>query len=206
MHPNPSFRTESEDRNLRFARDRAFGTLAVNADGGPLLSHIPFVISPDASSIELHLVRSNPIAQLARKPLEAVIAVTGSDSYLSPDWYEVDDQVPTWNYVAVHIRGVLHPMKHEDMHGVLERLSAEMESRLAPKKPWVSDKMDQDIYERMQRQILPFNMQVSSIDGTWKLSQNKPDEVRLRAADAVAEHGLGTGLPELAELMRNAKS
>lgn len=202
MHPNPIFRKESEDRNLAFVRDRAFGTLAINADEGPLLSHIPFLMMEDNQSIELHLVRSNPIVRALGSPQLAVISVLGGDSYISPDWYLIDDQVPTWNYIAVHIRGQLELLPDDALHGVLTRLSASMETRLEPKKPWVSDKMDQDVYQRMLRQIVPVKMTIKSIDGTWKLSQNKSDEVRLNASKAVGENGMGSELSSMSEHMK----
>ena len=95
MHPNPAFRKESDTRNLTFARARGFGLLGVNDDAGPLLSHVPFLLNDDGSTADLHLVRSNPIARREDGP--AVLAVTGPDGYVSPDWYGVEDQVPTWN-------------------------------------------------------------------------------------------------------------
>ena len=77
MHPNPVFRGTPRDRNIAFARARGFGTLAINSAGGPLLSHIPFLINNDASSLDLHLVRSNPICR--HMPADAVISVTGPE-------------------------------------------------------------------------------------------------------------------------------
>ena len=203
MHPNPSFRSETENQNLAFARERGFGSLSVNASNGPLVAHIPFVISPDATFLELHLVRSNPILKLLDEPMAAVLAVIGGDGYISPDWYGVEDQVPTWNYIAVHIRGTLTRLDANELHPLLSRLSDNMESRLSPKKRWTSDKMDQGVYERMQRQIVPLKMNIESIEGTWKLSQNKSDEARLSAADALAENGFGIEIAALARLMRN---
>ncbi|MEM9330981.1 MAG: FMN-binding negative transcriptional regulator [Pseudomonadota bacterium] len=205
MHPNPIFRNENESRNLEFIRHRAFGSLAVNGDNGPLVSHVPFQISNDASFAELHLVRSNPIMRLLKEPQLAVLAVTGGDAYISPDWYGVDDQVPTWNYVAVHIRGTLQALDHENLDGVLRRLSAGMEERLLPKKPWTSEKMDEEVYLRMKRQIVPVGLTISSIDGTWKLSQNKPEEVRLAASDGLDQSGFGSEVNEISALMRQVK-
>ena len=66
MHPNPAFRKETEAQNLAFARSRGFGTLAINAGDGPLLSHIPYLVSDDETHADLHLVRSNPIARAGR--------------------------------------------------------------------------------------------------------------------------------------------
>ena len=203
MHPNPTFRGEAAARNLAFARARGFGTLAVNAEEAPLLSHIPFLIADDARTADLHLVRSNPIARLGETP--AVIAITGPDAYISPDWYGVDDQVPTWNYVAVHLRGVLRPLSQDVMHDMLDRQSAAFETRLAPKRPWTTDKMSDDVLNRMMRQILPFRFDIDSIDGTWKLGQNKPDDVRERAAHNVPK-GHGSELEALARLMADPNS
>jgi len=203
MHPNPVFRKEQEARNIAFIRQRGFGTLAINAEEGPLLSHIPFRLLDGDKTVELHLVRSNPILQLIKTPQNAVISVLGGDSYISPDWYKIDDQVPTWNYVAVHVRGTLSILPQDQIHDVLAGLTASMEERLAPKKPWVSDKMDQEAYERMLRQIVPVKMSISKIDSTWKLNQNKADEVRLKAADAVSENGIGSELDWLSQMMRD---
>lgn len=207
MHPNPNFRQKSQSRNIEFVRERAFGTLAVNASEGPLLSHVPFLLMEDNKTIELHLVRSNPIVQLLKQGVQkAAISVLGGDSYISPDWYEVDDQVPTWNYIAVHLRGTIELLPQDEIHHVLDRLSASMETRLLPKKPWASSKMKQDVYQKMLRQIVPVRMEVSEINGTWKLSQNKPDEVRLRASQGVLENGMGSELALLSELMKTADS
>ena len=202
MHPNPAFRKEPVERNIAFLRERTFGQLAINGDEGPLVSHVPFILSQDAREMELHLVRSNPIVRALKQPQMAVLAATGGDAYISPDWYEVDDQVPTWNYVAVHVRGEIRLLDSDELHGVLSRLSAELESRLEPKKPWTSDKMDQETYARMQRQIVPVKMKVSGIEGTWKLSQNKTESARLGAAQGVAESGIGSQTGNISELMR----
>ena len=199
MHPNPVYRKETEERHLAFARTRASGTLAVNAEPAPLLSHVPFLLTGDGTEAQLHLVRSNPIARLA--PTPAVIAVTGPDGYVSPDWYGVPDQVPTSNYVAVHLRGRLEPLPAETMHDLLDRQSAHFETMLLPKTPWTTAKMNPDVMERMMRAILPFRLVIETVDGTWKLSQNKTQAVRLAAADRI-ETGAGQELAALAALMR----
>ncbi|WP_425051218.1 FMN-binding negative transcriptional regulator [Psychromarinibacter sp. S121] len=203
MHPNPTFRKTGRDRNVAFARDRGFGTLAVNGDPAPLLAHVPFVLSEDGGSAELHLVRSNPITAACATDLPAALAVQGPDSYISPDWYGIDDQVPTWNYIAVHLRGRLQRQPQDSLRPMLDRLSAQFEDRLAPKPAWLTDKMPPDALNRMLRMIVPFVLHVESIDGTWKLGQNKDDAVRLRAAEAVARDGIGQLVEQLAHAMRH---
>lgn len=202
MHPNPAFRQESQARALDFARQRGFGILTINGADGPLLAHVPLRLSADGTEADLHLARSNPIARVAL-PCPAVFALSGPDAYVSPDWYGAADQVPTWNYVAVHLRGTLEPMPVEAMRGMVDDLSADHESRLAPKRPWTSAKMDPAAMERMMRMILPFRLRIAAVDSTWKLNQNKTPQMRAGVIAALqADPGQG-GAEGIARLMRD---
>ena len=203
MHPNPAFRQTARDANLEFARARGFGMLAVNGPDAPVLAHVPFLLSADGTTADLHLARSNPIARTG-PPAAAMIAVSGPDAYVSPDWYGLEDQVPTWNYVAVHLRGVLQALPPETLRDHAEALSARFEAELAPKKPWLSAKMSDGTMDRMMRMILPFRLIIDTIDGTWKLNQNKPAEARLAAATALEARGGEPAATALAHLMRQA--
>ncbi|WP_306007228.1 FMN-binding negative transcriptional regulator [Aquicoccus porphyridii] len=203
MHPNPAFRPENNDESLAFAREAGFGLLAVaNGDGAPMLSHVPFLVTGDGAAAELHLMRSNPIARACTTPLAARIAVQGPHSYVSPDWYGIDEQVPTWNYLAIHLIGRIEPLPDPELPGILDRLSAHFESRLAPKPEWTMDKMSRDAAARMMRQIRPFRFVIERLDSTWKLGQNKPEAARLAAAEMLASHGQGQEVAVLAAMMR----
>lgn len=204
MHPNPAFRKSPDETNLDFARERGFGTLSINAEDGPLIAHIPFVLSEDGKHADLHLVRSNPITRALGQPVRAVLAVSGPDSYISPDWYGVNDQVPTWNYVAVHLRGTLTQMPAETLRSSIDTLAAQFEERLAPKTPWTNDKMPPEALAKMMRMIVPFRFDVDTVDGTWKLGQNKPEEARGNAAKHVLAYGVGQETALLAALMKGA--
>ena len=189
MHPNPAFRGTPEAASLAFAAARGFGTLAVNGPAGPLLSHVPFLLSDDGRTAELHLVRTTAIARRGPDPAEAVLSVTGPEGYVSPDWYGLADQVPTWNYVAVHLRGTLTRLPQDALRGLLDRLSDAFEERLAPKPAWKTAKMPEDLMARMMRQILPYSLEIAEVQSTWKLGQNKPEAARLAAAGALEEKG-----------------
>lgn len=206
MHPNPVYHDADTARNIAFARERGFGVLAAMGAEMPMLSHVPFILNEDGSMAELHLVRSNPIARALKEPLQVKIAVSGPDSYISPDWYGVVDQVPTWNYVAVHLTGVLEKRPQEELRDLLDRQSAIYEDRLLPKAPWKTAKMTPEVIDKMMRMIVPCRMQVTGVDGTWKLGQNKPEEVRLSAAEQAGAYGFGSEADVLAALMRGAKA
>lgn len=202
MHPNPAFRQVPAEESLAFAKDRGFGTLCVNADSGPLLAHVPFVVTESGGvSALIHLARSNAIARSAL-PAPAVLAVMGPESYISPDWYGAEDQVPTWNYVAVHLRGRLEPLPSEALRPMADDLSALFEARLLPKKPWTSAKMSDEAMVRMLRMILPFRLVIESVESTWKLGQNKTPEQRAGAVAGLKAWREPTPREELAALMQ----
>ncbi|MEM7506395.1 MAG: FMN-binding negative transcriptional regulator [Pseudomonadota bacterium] len=200
MHPNPAFRKEDDSRAWAFAASRGFGVLSIHGESLPLAAHIPFLCSTD--SIEAHLVRSNPIARALRAgPVPALLIVSGPDGYISPDWYGEDDKVPTWNYVAVHLKGVLSLAPPDRLIGHLERLSAQFEGHL-PKPPWTHHKMTPGVMEGMMRQILPVTMRVDAIESTYKLNQNRSDQARHNAANMLARGDTpGMETAQLAELM-----
>ncbi len=190
MHPNPAFRQTALEDNLAFARARGFGILSVNGADGPVMAHIPFLLNEQGTVAQIHLARSNAIAR-ADLPAKAVIAVSGPDAYVSPDWYDSADQVPTWNYVAVHLRGMLVPMESEALQPMVEDLSDAFEARLAPKPVWKTSKMGEGVMARMMRMILPFRLEITSIEGTWKLNQNKTPAQRRGVVAALGpDHGI----------------
>ena len=200
MHPNPAFRKTAADRNLAFARARGFGVLSVNGPDGPLMAHVPFLLSDDGTTADLHLARSNAVIA-AGLPAQAVLAVIGPDAYISPDWYGVEDQVPTWNYIAVHLRGTLVQLPDDAMDGHVNALSDTFEARLAPKPVWKSSKMGDGVMDRMKRMILPFLLQITTVDGTWKLNQNKT--AAARAGVIAALDAQGGAAADIAQAMRD---
>ncbi|MEO1551803.1 MAG: FMN-binding negative transcriptional regulator [Pseudomonadota bacterium] len=200
MHPNPSFRGQSLAQNLAFARARSFGVLTLGGPDGPLAAHIPFVLNEVGDGFEAHLVRSNPILRVLDAAQPALMVVSGPDGYVSPDWYDVPDQVPTWNYIAVHLRGTLRRLPQTDLEPHSRALSAQFEARLAPKPAWTQDKMQAETLAKMQRMIVPVAFDIREVTGTWKLNQNKPDAVR-QAASAQVATGMGQELAQLAALM-----
>lgn len=212
MHPNRNFRNVEIEKKYQLLIKKVFGSLIFAHSEGILISHVPFLLDESGESVEMHLVRSNPILRYLDTPKDVVLTVQGPDAYISPDWYGVPDQVPTWNYVAVHVRGKLERLPQDDIRGVLERLSAAAEARLAPKKPWTIEKMTPEVFDKMTRQIVPVKLTIDQIEkdgetqpdmsGTWKLSQNKPDEVRHAAIKGLKTSDIGTEIEWLRALMR----
>lgn len=199
MHPNPAFRRAPPESNFAFALTRGFGALCVNGSEGPLLSHIPFC--GEGRDVEFHLVRNAPMARALQTPQPGLLAVSGADAYVSPDWYGMAHQVPTWNYIAVHLRGVVERLPDASLRAHLERLSAAFEERLE-KAPWRLNKVPEQSLAAMMQAIVPCVLHVEEVQGTCKLSQNKPKDARIAAGRAMAAAGFGAGADEIGARMQ----
>lgn len=173
-----------------------FGTLFVMTPDGPRVAHLPLVWL-DEGRIAFHTARSNDIA-LHLDGGDALFVINGPDAYISPDWYGLPDQVPTWNYLAVELQGQVQRLERDELIAQVEALSLEQERRLAPKPVWLVDKMSDGRFEQMLGGIIGFEMRVTAMRGTAKLNQNKS----LEAREAVIKELAAQGCEEMAELMR----
>jgi transcriptional regulator len=196
----PHFRM-SDEAALAFAAERGFGLL-VSADGaGPRGSHVPFVLRREGENVvaQVHLTAKNPLVALADGDRRFLLAVSGSDSYVSNDWYVSSDQVSTWLYEAVHLSGIgsLRPLDTNRGHG--DHLLAETEARLQ-KDPWSLAGMEPGKREAMLT-IRVIDIAVDRIEGQSKLNQHKIDADHVAVADHLARSGTTAGR-DLAGRMR----
>jgi transcriptional regulator len=197
MHPNAAFRWEDRDAMRALAKDVGFGMLFLNTPDGPHVAHLPFVFLDD-DRIGFHMARNNAIARYL-DGAEALFVINGPDGYISPDYYGIPDQVPTWNYVAIELVGCVRKMDEAALIAQSDALSHHQESKLAPKPVWTRAKMAEGMFEKMLRGIYGFEMHITTWRSTLKLGQNKADAVRIAAADGAGE----AGNIAIADAMRN---
>ncbi len=192
MHPNPAFRSKMNDRDERdvleaLVQEIGFGMIFLMTPDGPRVAHVPLFSTGDGA-VQFHLARGNALTR--HIPGQTALAVVnGADAYVSPDWYEGPDQVPTWNYVSVEMEGAVRQMDDDGLIALLDDLSAAQESRLYPKKPWTRDKMDRAKFDKMLGAIIGFEMEIKTWRPTFKLSQNKAPEDRERVAAQLEARG-----------------
>src|ERR1700694_2809817 len=191
MYTPPMFKPDRA-ASLAFAQARGFGTVCAWDGARPIASSLPFYLtsaddgSPHAA---FHVARHNPLAKLADGTSSWLMAVTGADAYVSPDWYASPDQVPTWLYEAVHVSGPVRVMTADERRRHLDRLSETFEGRLAPKRPWTPDKMTPARREAMMQAIVGIEMTVETVEGSRKLNQHKSDADHAAVARALAARG-----------------
>ena len=206
MYVPPVFKVDDETA-MRFVAARGFG-LFVAVDGRtPIAVHVPFLCetaSNDAAAgitLEAHVARANPLHQVIAVAPAVMIAVSGPDAYISPDWYVSKDQVPTWNYIAVHLHGTATILTPDATLAHVDRLSEQFEHRLLPKPPWRSEKMTVAKRTAMLAAIVVMRIRIYKIEAQWKLGQHKSRADRIEVARSLAWRGAWDGCA-LAEIMQ----
>lgn len=173
---NPPYYVE-DDREVLDAviRNNPFGLLVSVLDGAVEASHLPFL--QDGKRLIAHMARANPQWRGFDAETAALCIFQGPHAYVSPRWYARKKAVPTWNYVAVHVRGV--PRIVDDPEECLEmqrRLVAEFES--GADTPWTVDGLPESYVNNMMAAIVNFEIPITRIEGKFKLNQRNTAEDR----------------------------
>jgi transcriptional regulator len=184
-------------------RANAFATIvSASTDGAPAATWIPFVVEgePERPVIYGHLARANPQWTTWHPATPLLALFQGPHHYVSPSWYASSPNVPTWNYLAVQVRG--RPRVLEDpreVEAMLERLVAQFEADREP--AWELRDQPSDYRERMARGIVAFELLIDEIAGAFKLSQSK-NAIDRAGAIAGLERCAGDDAGAIAQLMR----
>jgi transcriptional regulator len=156
--------TEAETLN-QFITDNSFGLLTSLHQDRLFASHIPFLYDPTAGLLTGHLAKANPQHEDLDEQ-EVLIVLQGAHGYVSPNWYE-QPGVPTWNYQAVHIYGQAQCFTAADeLKQVVDDLTRQHEQDLP--EPW-----SPDYDERMLNAIIGIRINITGIEGKFKLNQNR---------------------------------
>jgi transcriptional regulator len=169
------FRVSDPATCLAMARRHPFATVVTHRGDMTNASHLPLLVDVGAGRLRGHLARDNDqLADLAAGT-EALAIFHGPHGYVSPTVYEGRRGVPTWNYVVVHLRGRARLLGDEDLRRVLEDSAAHFD------EPGWRPRFGEDwpeVPRTMLSAIAAFEIEVTSFEGKWKLSQNRSDQDR----------------------------
>lgn len=206
MYTPPMFKADRA-ASLAYAEARGFAMVCAFDGQKPIASLLPFYLGyadDGTPRAFFHVARGNPLIELADGTSSWLLAVSGADAYVSPDWYVSPDQVPTWLYQAVHLTGPVRKLSDDELAVQIDTLSAKFENWLAPKKPWTPAKMTAGRFEAMKKQIVGLMMTVVEVEGSFKLNQHKSEADYTAVAAALAARA-DTGSQQIAGLMRQAR-
>ncbi|WP_182406316.1 FMN-binding negative transcriptional regulator [Psychrobacter sp. GP33] len=179
MHIPKQFKQENDTELLELMREYPFATLITHSTSGMEANHLPISLSwqEDKLYLHAHIAKVNCLWQSVAKSSEVLVVFNGPNCYISPNHYPTKQQtgkaVPTWNYVAVHVKGSISFINDAAwIYQALENLTDEHEFGLD--NPWAISDAPAPYIDKMLPAIVGIEIAVTSITGQWKLSQNQP--------------------------------
>lgn len=165
-----------------------FGVLVAQGDDGLLATHVPMMLKRDEGrlgTLYTHIARVNAQARLEGREMMAIF--TGPHAYVSPSWFlERAINVPTWNYTAVHCRGVMEACPGPAAELLGSMAEAHERGRTGG---WGMDELDPRARESLAAGVFALRMEIRHIEGICKLSQNKPRLERERVIAGLKADG-----------------
>ena len=184
----PEFnRIEDRETSLAFLRANPFAILVSSVDGRPFATHVPLAARETSGEIVLrgHVARANPHWKSFQQEQESLAIFQGPHAYISPALYESGENVPTWNYAAVHVYGRVSVVDEKQAREILEELIAEFDSSYSAQ--WAA--LSEEYRSRMLRHIVAFEMVASRLETKFKLSQNRTRQEQAKIIRALTNSG-----------------
>jgi transcriptional regulator len=179
MYLPASFAVPDEKTLQAFIESYDFATLITPSVAGLVASHVPVMLRRSAGKTALigHVARGNSQWKQFDGNTEALAIFHGPHAYVSPTWYATSPAVPTWNYAVVHVYGKPRATEERDFTAAaLRDLVSRHEGSRA--MPWRVEDLAGDVYEKLTRGIVAFEMPIERIEGKFKLGQNRSHDDR----------------------------
>lgn len=177
MYNSAQFKEEEQLLVIEFMKQHPFAMLIGNSNGRAVATQVPLMIEEKEGKLFLigHIKRKQDHQLVFEKNTEALVVFTGAHAYVSATWYENPQNASTWNYSAVHVRGSLSFLQEEGLIDALRKLSLQYEN-YNRQSVTVYDNLPKADVVQMLKAIVGFEIEVTSIDHVFKLSQNRDEK------------------------------
>jgi transcriptional regulator len=172
MYTPEIYKNENQSEIKNFINDNGFAILVNQTDQKLWATHIPLYLDLNSTGKEIlvgHVALENPQAKSLTNNSEVLAIFSGAHSYISASWYD-HENVSTWNYLAVHVYGKIKILNLEEAILSLKKLTDKYE--VNSEKPLRVEDLSAKTM-RQARGILAFEIEITNIEATKKLSQNR---------------------------------
>jgi transcriptional regulator len=152
-----------------FIRQNSFAILISQVEGKLWGSHIPLLLSEDGTKLQGHVSKANrQWHDLASSEVLAIF--NGPHAYISSSWYD-HENVPTWNYIAIHVYGTVQLIEGEQLRNSIKDLVNKYEQHST--NPVSVETMSPLYLEKEMKGLIGFEISINRIEAAYKLSQNR---------------------------------
>ena len=178
MYNLPYFKEQDAETVLAFMSQHPFVFLSgVDPDNKPVATQVPVFIDKKEEKLFLagHIMRNTDHHKAFQLNPNVLAVFTGPHTYVSATWYDDPHQASTWNYMSVHAKGTIRFGDRDDLVAILKRLTLHYEKNNTASTT-VFDNLSSAYKEPLMKAIVAFEVEVTSIDNVFKLSQNRNEK------------------------------
>ncbi|MDI1304126.1 MAG: FMN-binding negative transcriptional regulator [bacterium] len=169
------YKNENQEAITAFLKENSFGILINQTNGKLWATHIPLELSINSEGktiLEGHISKENPQWQGFTENDQILAVFSGPHSYISPSWYD-HENVPTWNYIAIHVYGKIKIIEGDEVIESLKRLVDKYE-QISENPVRIEDLSEKTMMQ--SRGIVAFEIEIEEIQAQQKMSQNRDDK------------------------------
>lgn len=169
------YKNENQEDIHNFIHQNGFAILVNQTNGKLWATHTPLILETNAEGKQIlvgHISKANPQAESFKSNDEVLAIFSGAHTYISSSWYD-HENVPTWNYLAVHVYGKVKVYNHDEAINFLKKLVDKYEAK--SEKPIRIENLSEKTM-REARGIVAFEIEITRIEAQKKLSQNRDDK------------------------------
>tara|TARA_R110001583_G_scaffold38455_1_gene124280 strand:+ start:9722 stop:10357 length:636 start_codon:yes stop_codon:yes gene_type:complete len=207
MHIAKAFKQDDHLQLQNIMVKYPFANLVSYSESGLDVNHLPLFldIKNDKAMLQGHIAKANPLWKNLNANSEVLVVFQGPNCYISPSLYPTKKEngraVPTWNYVSVHIKGEIRMRFDNDFKlDMLHNLTFQQEQN--QEVPWSIYDAPSEYIERMLPAIVGIEIQIKSMQGQWKVSQNQP-EINKQGVVAGLSKSQSNDVLEMAALVKD---
>ena len=169
------YKNENREEIESFIHQNSFAILVNQTQGKLWATHTPLLLETHEDgklNLTGHISKANPQASSFNDNDEVLAIFSGAHAYISSSWYD-HENVPTWNYLAVHVYGKVRVYNHEEALDFLKKLVDKYEAK--SKNPVRVENLSEKTM-REARGIVAFEIEITNLEAQKKLSQNRDDK------------------------------
>lgn len=170
----PRYAQNTDTQDIKeFIKQHGFGIIVSQLNQKLIATHIPLEFTSDESKLVGHISRANPQWRNFDEQKEVLTIFSGPHAYISSSWYD-HENVPTWNYIAAHVYGQIKIMDDDELYQSLKRLVDKYEA--TSENPAAVEKMSPEYVRKSMQGLVGFQISITSIEASYKLSQNRDEK------------------------------
>lgn len=172
---SPQYAVQNDpEASKEVIRQNSFATIVYENNA----LHLPLLL--EGNKLIGHMAKANK-AWEALNGTYALFIFHGPHNYISPTFYGTEGNVPTWNYISVHVRGKVQIREDE---AFLKRAILELSKKY---DPTFDIEKNIEVNKKLFSAIVGIEVEIEDIFGKFKLAQSKPESERQNVINALED-------------------